>query len=116
MCEGYLIGKQHRDAFPIGVTIRAQAPLKIIHTDLCGKLQSPSLDNSNYFLTFIDDFTKKSWIYLLKTKDEAFEYFKEFKAMVENQSNYVIKILRSDRGGEYMSREFQNFRRHNGIL
>ena len=42
----------------------------------------------------------------MKNKDEAFEYFKEFKAMVEKQSGYVIKTLRSDRGGKYMSREF----------
>ena len=83
MCEGYLIGKQHRDAFPIGVMMRAQAPLEIIHIDLLGKMQTPSLHNGYYFLTFIDDFTRKTWIYLLKTKDEAFEYFKEFKAMVE---------------------------------
>jgi len=81
--EGCLIGKQHRDAFPQGVTMRAQAPLEIIHTDLCGKKQTPSLHNDYYFFTFIDDFTRKTWVYLLKTKDEAFEYFKEFKAMVE---------------------------------
>ena len=83
MYEGCLIGKQHRDAFPQGVTMRAQAPLEIIHTDLCGKKQTPSLHNDYYFFTFIDDFTRKTWVYLLKTKDEAFEYFKEFKAMVE---------------------------------
>ena len=102
MCKGYLIGKQDRDAFFEGVTMRAQAQLEIIHTDLCGKMKTPSLHNGYYFLTFIDDFTRKTWIYLLKTKDEAFEYFKEFKAMVEKQSGYIIKTLRSDRGGEYM--------------
>jgi len=94
---------------------RAQAPLEIIHTNLCGKMKTPSLHNGYYFLTFIDDFTKKTWIYLLKTKDEAFEYFKKFKAMVEKQSGYVIKTLRSDRGGEYMSQEFQTFCKCNGI-
>lgn len=115
ICEGCIMGKQHRDAFPVGVTVRAQAPLEIIHSDLCGKMQSPSIHGANYFLSFIDDFTRKTWVYLLKTKDEAFEYFTQFKAMAEKQSGYVIKTLRSDRGGEYMSREFQDFCKNNGI-
>lgn len=63
----------------------------------------PSLHNDHYFFMFIDDFTRKTWVYLLKTKDEAFAYFKEFKAMVKKQSGYVIKKLQSDKGGEYMS-------------
>jgi len=83
VCEGYLIGKQHRDTFPQGVTLRAQAPLELIHIDLCKKMQTPSLHSAYYFLTFIDDFTKKIWVYLLKTKDEAFAYFREFKEVVE---------------------------------
>ena len=83
--------------------MRAQAPLELIHIDLCKKMQTPSLHSTFYFLTFIDKFIKKIWVYLLKTKYEAFAYFKEFKAMVEKQSGYVIKTLCSDRGGEYMS-------------
>jgi len=58
--KGYLIRKQHRDAFPVGVTLRAQAPLEIIHMDLCGKMQTPSLHSRYYFLNFIDDFIRKT--------------------------------------------------------
>ena len=54
-----------------------------------------------YFTTFIDDYSRKTWIYFLKKKDEVFSKFKEFKALVENSTNRKIKVLRSDNGGEY---------------
>jgi hypothetical protein len=51
-----------------------------------------------YFITFIDDYSRFTYVYLLRTKDEAFGKFKEFKKMVENQKKRQIKVLRSDRG------------------
>ena len=74
-----------------------------MHTDICGPMQVPSLGGSIYFLTFIDDFSRKTWVYFLKYKFETFSKFKEFKAFVEKQSGLSIKVLRLDRGGEYMS-------------
>jgi transposase InsO family protein len=62
-----------------------------------------------YFLTFIDDSTRFCYVYLLKTKDEAFNYFKTYKAQVENQLKRKIKRLRSDRGGEYLFNVFDEF-------
>jgi hypothetical protein len=61
-----------------------------------------------YFLTFIDDSTRFCYVYLLKTKYEAFNYFKAYKAEVENQLERKIKRLRSDRGGEYFSNVFMS--------
>ena len=78
-------------------------------------MQTPSLGGSVYFLTFIDDFSRKTWIYFLKEKLEAFNKFKEFKSMVEKQSELFLKVLRSDRGGEYSSNEFLIFCRYHGI-
>ena len=66
-------------------------------------------------MTFIDDFSRKTWLYLLKEKSEAFEVFKKFKSMVENESGKTIKILRSDRGGEYKLNEFIEFCDLHGI-
>ena len=60
-------------------------------------------------MTFIDDCTRFSYVYLLKTKDEALHYFKVYKAGVENQLEKKIKRLRSDRGGEYFSNKFSEF-------
>jgi len=66
-----------------------------------------SIGGNKYFLTFIDDFSRKTWIYLLKSKDEVFHYFKIFKAFVERYSGKLIKMMRSDEGGEYKSNEFK---------
>eukprot|EP00253_Pinus_taeda_P006913 PITA_06913 len=113
--EGCILGKQHRENFPSGKSIRAKAPLEIVHSNVCGPMQTPSLAGSQYFLTFINDFTRKNCVYFLKNKSEVFEKFWNFKALVENQSRLHIKVLRTDRGGEYISKEFVWFCRENGI-
>ncbi|MCF8701902.1 DDE-type integrase/transposase/recombinase, partial [Corynebacterium sp. MC-10] len=115
LCEGCLLGKQFRKSFPKKSSSRAQKPLELIHTDICGPIKPSSLGKSNYFLLFIDDFSRKTWVYFLKQKSEAFEVFKKFKAAVEKESGLHIKAMRSDRGGEFTSREFQNFCEKHGI-
>ena len=75
----------------------------------------PSLNGCFYFMTFIDDFSRKTWVYLLKHKSEAFEVFKRFKSLAENESGKSVKILRSDRGGEYNLTEFVQFCNSHGI-
>jgi hypothetical protein len=69
-----------------------------------------------YFMTLIDDSTRFCHVYLLKTKDEALNYFKIYKSEVENQLERKIKRVRSDRGGEYFSNEFNLFCAENGII
>ena len=66
-------------------------------------------------LTFIDDYTRKTWVYFLKYKSEVFEKCFHFKALIENQCGQHIKALRTDRGGEYMSKLCMHFCRENGI-
>jgi len=66
-------------------------------------------------LTFIDDYTKKTWVYLLKQKSEVFECFHKYKPLVEKQSGHYIKFLRIDRGGEYISNDLLHFCREHGI-
>jgi hypothetical protein len=84
--------------------IKPKKHLELVHTDLCGPMQTDSIGGSFYFLTFIDDFSRKIWIYFLRHKSETFEKFKEFKAEAEKQSGKYIKALRLDGGGEYDSR------------
>ena len=69
-----------------------------------------------YFMTLIDDSTRYCYVYLLKTKDEALDFFKIYKAEVENQLERKIKRVRSDRGGEYFSNEFNLFCAEHGII
>ena len=60
----------------------------------------------SYFISFVDDLSKYSYVYLMKHKFESFEKFKEFKSEVENQTGKSILTLRSDRGEEYLNYEF----------
>jgi len=80
--------------------------LEIIHTYIC----CPDMDASSpkYFITFIDNYSRYMYLYLLHTKDEALDAFKNFKAEVEKQCGKQIKIVRSDRGGEYYGRYTEN--------
>ncbi|KAK4269964.1 hypothetical protein QN277_023055 [Acacia crassicarpa] len=109
LCEGCLLGKQCRKSFPKEASSRTNKPLELIHTDVCGPLKPSSLGKNNYFLLFIDDFSRKTWVYFLKQKSEVFEVFKKFKASVEKESGCKIKAMRSDRGGEFTSKEFLEF-------
>ncbi|TLX69083.1 transposase family protein, partial [Labilibacter sediminis] len=86
----------------------------LIHTDVCDLKSIPTRDGNKYFITFIDDSTKYCYIYLLKSKDEAVDKFVLYKTEVENQLNKKIKVVRSDRGGEYVS-PYAEFCAQNGI-
>jgi hypothetical protein len=72
-------------------------------------MSSISLSGYEYYVTFIDDHSRKTWIYFMKTKDKVFSRFQEFKALVENQTGKKIKTLRSDNGGEYTLKAFKDF-------
>ena len=89
--------------------------LDIVHSDVCGSMTTTSLRGYVYYVSFIDDYSRKTWIYFLKGKNEVFNKFKEFKALVENLSEKKIKIFRSDNGGECTSGEFKAFCKEVGI-
>jgi transposase InsO family protein len=74
-----------------------------------------SLGGSLYYVIFIDDYSRNTWLYLLKTKDEVFNKFQEFNVEIENLTNKKIKTLRTDNGGEYISKEFVAFFKSVGI-
>ena len=109
VCEGCVLGKQCREAFPKEASTRASIPLELIHSDICGPMQTTTKAGNRYFITFIDDCTRMCWIYFLRNKSEALSVFKRFKATVELQSGYKLKKFRSDRGGEFTSAEFDSF-------
>ena len=114
-CSACALGKQHRDAFPIHQEKKQTDLLELIHTDVCGPMQTRSLGGASYFLTFIDDRSRYTWVYFIRRKGDVFEYFKEFRMMVEKQTGKCIKFLRSDNGGEYVSGAFKKYCKENGI-
>ena len=68
LCELYIIGKQHREPFSKKTAWRAKAKLELVHLDICGLMPTTSLGGVRYFLTFIDDYSRKVWIYPIKEK------------------------------------------------
>ncbi|KAK9942775.1 hypothetical protein M0R45_008423 [Rubus argutus] len=94
---------------------RSTEPLGLIHSDLCDLKFLQTRGGKKYFITFIDDCTRYCYVYLLRSKDEAIEMFKYYKNEVENQLGKKIKILRSDRGGEYEA-PFAEFCAQHGII
>jgi hypothetical protein len=114
VCEPCLEGRQHRSPFPVG-TGRAAAPLDLVHSDVCGKVGSTSLSGSKYFVTFIDSYSHYTWVYVLKRKDQVFESFLQWKALVENSTSRKLKVLRTDNGGEFTSGKFEEHLRQHGI-
>ena len=90
-------------------------PLELIHSDVWGPAPITSFNGYRYYILFVDDYTRFSWLYLLKHKSDVFTTFKNFKATVEKQFSKQIKFLRTDCGGEYTSNEFNAFCASNGI-
>ena len=115
LCEPCVQGKLHNSKFPSTGRKRAVRPLELVHSDVCGKLKNKSLSGAEYFLSFIDDNTHFTWVYMLKKKDEVFRKFREWKAMVERESGHRLKTLRTDNGGEYTSTEFKEYLEAEGV-
>ncbi|XP_012468970.1 uncharacterized protein LOC105787068 [Gossypium raimondii] len=106
VCEVCQLGKQARLLFPVNKAWRARDKLQLVHSNVCGPMKTPSLNDSKYFILFIDDLTRFCWVYFLKQKSEVFEAFSKFKALAENQTGCKIKALRSDNGTEFLSERF----------
>jgi hypothetical protein len=123
-CIECIKGKYVKHIKRMGVT-RSSGVLEIIHTDICGPFNVKSVDGFNSFILFTDDFSRYGYIYPIHEQSKALDKFKIFKAEVENQHNVKIKIIRSDRGGEYYGRHtpygqipgpFAKFLEENGIV
>ena len=115
VCEDRLVGKQLRDPFPKENTFRASTILQLVHADICGPISHMSNSKKRYLITFIDDYSRKTWVYFLVEKSEAFTIFKSYKARVEKETGACIRSLRTDRGGEFTSQEFTTFCNIHGI-
>ncbi|CAI7834452.1 unnamed protein product [Closterium sp. NIES-54] len=114
-CPDCTTGKLPRTSF-LTSTTRASAPLELVHTDVCGSMQTPEREKGRkYFITFLDEFSRLSWVTLVKTKDEVAKVFKRWIRYAEREAGAKVKILRSDRGGEYMGKDLESFLEDKGI-
>jgi hypothetical protein len=114
LCEACQLGKSKKQPFSPSNRI-SSSPLQLIHTDIW---TSPvlSITGYKYYIAFVDDFSRFTWIYPLHNKSETYDVFLKFKLLVENQFSTTIKELQSDGGGEYTSLPFQSFLKTNGIV
>ncbi|KAG7556107.1 Integrase catalytic core [Arabidopsis suecica] len=115
ICSSCLLGKQTRQSFPQATSFRAKDILELVHGDLCGPITPSTPSRNRYIFVLIDDCSRYMWTLLLKEKGEAFNKFKSFKANVEQETKKSIKTFRTDRGGEFLSAEFQTFCDGSGI-
>ncbi|GAU37351.1 hypothetical protein TSUD_395330 [Trifolium subterraneum] len=92
--------ESHRLYAPSSTTVYIK-PFEVIHCDLWGPSPVISYYGYSYYITFVDTFTKFTWIYFLKTKGDALKAFSQFLALVQNQFQTSIKALQSDWGGEF---------------
>jgi hypothetical protein len=101
-----------------GPSQRAKEFLELIHSDLCGPFPIQSITSSRYFMIFVDNKTRYTWVYFLKSKhhNKTLQVFKDFKTLIEKQSNHQIKRFRCDNAkGEYNNQYFTRYLADNGI-
>lgn len=115
VCEPCVTGKQTRKPFVVRDTKRSSRVLELIHSDVCGPVTPVGLDEVRYFVTFIDDWSHFTMTFLIATKDEVFECFRQYEAYVTAKFDQRVCRLRCDNGGEYRSKEFDRFCKGKGI-
>jgi transposase InsO family protein len=114
VCRGCALGKNTKKSYPLS-NRKSNGILDLIHSDLCGPMTAPSMNNCIYYIIFIDDCSRKTWIYFLKTKDESFSRFQDFKNLVDNQTGRHIRVFRKDNGKEFDSFKYDELCRAFGI-
>ena len=114
-CEHCVFGKHKRVKFNTSVHT-TKGTLDYVHADLWGPSRKPSYGGARYMLTIIDDYSRRVWPYFLKSKDDTFAAFIEWKVMIERQTEKKVKVLRTDNGGEFCSDAFDDYCRKEGIV
>jgi transposase InsO family protein len=114
-CHHCLAGKMHQLPFPTS-NKTITSPFELVHADLWGPAPVVASNSFRFYLVFVDEFTKFTWVYLLKYKSDTFQVFTQFRSMIDTQFSLPIKILRTDCGGEFLSTPFTQFCLSKGIL
>jgi hypothetical protein len=114
ICRGCALGKSTKKAYPHS-NRKTNGILHLIHSDPFGPITALSMNGCLYYIIFINDCSHKTWIYFLKTKDESFSKFQDFKNLVENQTGRHIRVFRTDNGKEFDSHKYDDLFQASGI-
>ncbi|KAG3044231.1 hypothetical protein PI125_g27222 [Phytophthora idaei] len=115
LCDGCALDKQTRVSHMPKSPKHARKLLEVIHSDVCGPMQTSTFSGKRYFVTFIDEYSHFCVVYLLRNKSEVADKFAGFVALAETQTGKVVETLRSDNGGGYTSGEMAKFCKRHGI-
>ena len=117
LCNGCIRGKMATSPFShtSGSDVKTSVPFELVHSDVMGPIKPVSKGGSKYIVTFIDDYSRMVFVYPIKAKSEVFDKFKMLKAQVETQYDSKIRCIRSDNGGEYISKRFNQYFANQGI-
>src|SRR5580700_10900100 len=110
----FLAGKMHANPFPTSNN-RAKKPLELVHSDVSGPTPVPSHQGYKYWILFLDDATRLRVRIPMKKKSDSFNCFLQYKAFAEHLFGTLLKMLRDDKGGEYMGEDFDQYCDTNGI-
>ena len=114
--ESCQFAKHHRLSYSPRVNKRASAPFELVHSDVWGPCPVVSPIGFRYFVTFVDDYSRTTWLYLMKNRYELFSHFRAFCAEIHTQFHVYVQNLRSDNAKYYVSEQFQSFMLQHGIL
>ena len=114
-CEQCIYAKNHRVPFKISLN-KSLNPFSCVHTDVWGPFSTPSVSGHRYFVSFIDDCTRVSWIYLMKSKSDVISVIPQFYQMILTQFHTPVQVFHSDNGREFANQSLDNFFKKHGIL
>ncbi|KAM2798566.1 hypothetical protein COP1_003513 [Malus domestica] len=114
-CQDCILAKSHRTSYHLSLNKRS-VPFELIHSDVWSPLPIATRHGIRWFVTFVDDCTRVTWLYTMKQKSDVGQIFQQFYRMIGNQFSLPIKVLRSDNGGEYLNFELSQFFAEHGIL
>ena len=115
-CESCQLGKHTRVPFPKCLDQRTKSPFELDHTDVWGASQTESTLGFQYFVPFINDYSRCTRLFLMKTRAELFSIFQKFHVEVKTQFNTSIHILQNNNAKEYLFGPFSSFLSSYGIL
>ena len=112
-CETCVLAKSHRNTFKPNDT-RVKTVFSLIHSDVWGPAPVGTSLGFKYFVIFVDDCSRATWVYFMKQKSEVVDKFILFYKMIQTQFQTSIKILRSDNGGKFVNNSMSQFFRETG--
>ncbi|KAK1619838.1 hypothetical protein QYE76_025355 [Lolium multiflorum] len=115
VCRACVEGKMHDSPHPSKTIISSKRILELLHVDLFGPVTHASLGAKKHCLVIVDDYSRYTWVYFLKTKDETQQIFIDFATEVQRQHNLLIKAIRSDNGSEFKNYTLNDFLSDEGI-